>query len=215
VSTRNREKRIRNQETRISAQEAAERRAKLRRWEIACGGIVLALLVAIVFIVSSDDDEKKKTTTTTTSTTAPGETTTTKVLNSAAGEPCVEFSDTLPKGAPAVPVKAGPPPKTLVKEDLEVGDGAVVKPGATVEADYIGVSCSTGKIFDTSYPSGVPVEFPLSNVIPGWQEGIPGMRVGGVRLLVIPPDQAYGSTANGDIRPDETLWFVVSLKSTK
>ena len=113
-------------------------------------------------------------------------------------------------------MKVGTPPTTLVKEDLKVGNGAVVKPGATVTVDYIGVTCSTGKVFDSSYKTGKPVTFPLSGVIKGWTDGIPGMKVGGVRLLGIPPDQGYGSQGSPPtIAPDETLWFVVTVKSTK
>ena len=75
------------------------------------------------------------------------------------------------------------------------------------------MSCSTGKIFDTSYGK-TPATFPLDNVIPGWQQGIPGMKVGGTRLLGIPSDLAYGAQGYPpDIAPDETLWFVVELKN--
>jgi peptidylprolyl isomerase len=201
--------------------EEAKRRAKRRRWEIASGGVVLALIVAIVFVVRSGDDDKKSatpaTSTTSGATTTSGPTTSsTPAAGSVAGKPCVAVSGPLPSGAPEVPVKTGPPPTTLVKEDLKKGDGDVVKPGATVTVDYIGVSCSTGKIFDSSYKTGTPATFSLSQVIKGWTDGIPGMRVGGERLLGIPPDLGYGSAGSPpDIAPDETLWFVVSVKSTQ
>ena len=176
--------------------------------------MVLALVIAIAFVVRSNSDHKRATPTTT-STTSGGTTASTKPVGSVAGKPCVAFSDTLPAGAPTVPVKTGPPPTTLVKEDLKMGNGAVVKPGATVTVDYIGVSCSTGKIFDSSYKTGSPATFPLSRVIKGWTDGIPGMRVGGQRLLGIPSDQAYGPAGRSGIAPDEALWFVVSVKSAK
>ncbi|HEY5012404.1 MAG TPA: FKBP-type peptidyl-prolyl cis-trans isomerase [Acidimicrobiia bacterium] len=114
-----------------------------------------------------------------------------------------------------MPVQTGPPPTKLVTKDLKAGTGAVVKTGQTLSVDYIGVSCSTGKIFDSSYSRGQPASFPLSGVIPGWQQGIPGMRVGGERLLGIPPALAYGSTGQGGIAPGETLWFVVHVLSAK
>ena len=121
-----------------------------------------------------------------------------------------------PKGAPAVPVQTGPPPTKLVIKDLKVGTGAVVKASQTLTVDYIGVSCSTGKIFDSSYATGQPATFPLSGVIPGWQQGIPGMKVGGERLLGIPPALAYGKDGRApSIAPDETLWFVVHVLSAK
>jgi peptidylprolyl isomerase len=177
--------------------EEAKRRAKRRRWEIATGGVVLALVIAIGFVVRAGDDDKK---------TAKKSTT----------KGCVSVRDPLPKGAPKVPVRIGAPPTKLVKEDLKVGNGAVVKPGATVTVDYIGVACSTGKIFDSSYKTGAPATFPLSGVIKGWTDGIPGMKVGGRRLLGIPADQAYGATGSPPlIGPNEPLWFVVSVKATK
>ena len=136
--------------------------------------------------------------------------------SSAAGKPCVALEDPLPPGAPTVPVELGPPPTQLVTRDLRPGTGPAVAAGQTLTVNYIGVSCSTGKIFDSSYKGGKPVSFPLSGVIPGWQKGIPGMRVGGRRLLAIPPGDAYGdSPASSEIAPGETLWFVVDLLDVK
>ncbi|MCA1692546.1 MAG: FKBP-type peptidyl-prolyl cis-trans isomerase [Actinobacteria bacterium] len=113
-------------------------------------------------------------------------------------------------------MKTGPPPTALVKEDLKVGDGAEVSPGATITVQYIGVACSTGKIFDSSYSRNQPATFPLSNVIKGWQDGIPGMKVGGQRLLGIPGAQAYGPQGRPpSIAPDEALWFVVEVTEVK
>ena len=115
-----------------------------------------------------------------------------------------------------MPVDVGPPPTALVKKDLTVGTGAVVAAGATLSVDYIGVACSTGKIFDSSYSRGQPASFGLDGVIVGWKDGLPGMKVGGTRLLAIPPGQAYGSAGSPpDIAPDETLWFVVHVISAK
>ena len=99
-------------------------------------------------------------------------------------------------------------------EDLTPGTGAEVAASSTVTVDYIGVACSTGKIFDASYASGQPATFPLSGVIPGWSQGLVGMKVGGKRLLGIPSDLAYGPDGYPPaIAPDEALWFVVELKS--
>ena len=74
-----------------------------------------------------------------------------------------------------------------MKVDLQKGTGPVVTPAATVTVDYIGVACSTGRIFDSSYQQNQSFTTTLSDVVPGWQQGIPGMRVGGSRLLGIPP----------------------------
>ncbi|MCU0270013.1 MAG: FKBP-type peptidyl-prolyl cis-trans isomerase [Acidimicrobiales bacterium] len=107
----------------------------------------------------------------------------------------------------------GEPPTELVVEDLVEGDGAEATEGATVTAHYVGVACSTGEQFDSSWDRGAPTEFPLDGVIPGWQEGIPGMQVGGRRLLVIPPELAYGEDPppGSGLAPGETLVFVVDL----
>ncbi len=163
----------------------------------------MAIVIALVLLmVGGGLGKKSSTTTSTSSTTSPSTSTssTTPPLKSVTGKPCLALSDPLPKGAPAVPVQTGPPPTKLVTKDLKAGTGAVVKTGQTLSVDYIGVSCSTGKIFDSSYSRGQPASFPLSGVIPGWQQGIPGMRVGGERLLGIPPALAYGSTGQGGHR---------------
>ena len=148
------------------------------------------------------------------SSTSAGPTTTTVFAQTAAQKPCVALVDPLPAGAPNVPVKVGPAPTTLVIEDLKPGTGADVKATSNVTVDYIGVACSTGKIFDSSYSRGQPATFPLNGVIKGWSEGLVGMKVGGQRLLGIPSDLAYGASGQGaDIGPNEALWFVVDMKS--
>ena len=211
MSSANRQRRQQNRVTRKLAEEEHLRRTKRQRIVFGVGGLLLALVVALVLVVrpwKGGSDSAASTTTTL------GPTTT--ALPSAAGKPCVAVSDPLPSGAPAVPVKVGPPPSALVKQDLKVGTGAVVQPGATVTVDYVGVACSTGKIFDSSYTSGQPITTPLSGVVKGWQEGIPGMRVGGTRLLGLPPALAYGSASPGaGIAPNETLWFLVQMRDTK
>jgi peptidylprolyl isomerase len=211
VSSANRQRRQQNRETRKLAAEEHLRRTKRQRIVFAVGGLVLAIVVALVLVVrpwkGGSDSAASTTTTLGPSTTE---------LPSAAGKPCVAVSSPLPKGAPAVPVKVGPPPTQLVKQDLTVGTGAVVEPGSTIGADYIGVACSTGKIFDSSYSRNQPITTSLADVVQGWQQGIPGMRVGGTRLLGLPPALAYGSASppNSGIAPNETLWFVVHVNST-
>ena len=196
-------------EARRAAEAAAARRRLLRRRATALGIGVVALIAVVAFTSSGGDDGESQVSTGST-TTAPGET------GSAAGKPCVPVTDPLPAGAPAVPVPAGAPPTRLVTEDLKAGTGPTVAAGATVTVNYIGVSCSTGKIFDSSYAVNQPATFPLSGVIKGWQDGIPGMNVGGQRLLGIPPAQGYGAAGQPPtIAPDETLWFVVEVLDTK
>lgn len=147
-------------------------------------------------------------------------TTTTPVADtpaSAKDKPCVAVADPLPAGSPEVPVEVGPAPTQLVVKDLTPGTGAAATASSTVTVDYIGVSCSTGKIFDESYSRGQTATFPLDQVIPGWSQGLVGMKVGGTRLLGIPAELAYGSTPppGSGIAPDEALWFVVQMKSVQ
>lgn len=198
-----------------AAIEAARRRKNRKRLGAALGLGVLVIAIVGAAAFTGGSSSSSTTTTvnpnaslvsSTTGTTAPA-------LPSAAGLPCVAVSDPLPAGAPDVPVKVGPPPTALVSEDLKVGDGAAVTAANTLSVNYIGVACSTGKIFDSSYSRGQPASFPLSNVIQGWQQGLPGMKVGGQRLLGIPPAMAYGSNPPPSIAPDETLWFVVDVIS--
>lgn len=132
----------------------------------------------------------------------------------AAGKPCVALADELPAGAPAVDVPIGPPPTSLKITDITTGTGPAVTAADTVTVNYIGVSCSTGAIFDESYSRRQPATFGLDQVIAGWTEGLQGMQAGGARRLVIPPDMGYGSSGQGaKIGPDETLVFVVELLS--
>jgi len=117
---------------------------------------------------------------------------------------------------PTVTVPSGPAPTTLQKQDLIVGTGAEAAAGKKVSVQYVGVSYSTGKQFDASWDRGQPFSFTLGegDVIKGWDQGVPGMKVGGRRQLVIPPDLAYGPAgAPPDIGPNETLVFVVDLLS--
>jgi len=157
------------------------------------------------------------TTTAATTSTSTSTSTTAPALESALGKPCVALDDTLPAGAPEVPVPVGDPPPSLTTDDLVVGSGTPAAVGDQITVNYIGVSCSTGKIFDSSYTRGQPATFPLQEggLIEGWVTGIPGMQPGGRRVLVVPPSVGYGSTGNGTIAPDETLVFVVDLVSAE
>jgi peptidylprolyl isomerase len=115
---------------------------------------------------------------------------------------------------PTVTVPKGPPPKVLVTKDEIKGTGAIAKAGSTVTVNYVGVLYSNGKEFDSSWKRNMTFSTPLTNgsVIPGWVQGIPGMRVGGRRELIIPPDLAYGKTGSPPAIPaNATLIFVVDL----
>ncbi len=114
---------------------------------------------------------------------------------------------------PTITVPDGAPPCKLVIEDIHVGDGAEVKAGDTVTVQYVGVLWSDHKQFDASWDHGGQITFPLSGVVPGWQQGIPGMKEGGRRELIIPPALGYGEAGSpqGGIGPNETLVFIVDL----
>jgi peptidylprolyl isomerase len=115
---------------------------------------------------------------------------------------------------PTVAKPKGKAPERLVKKDLRKGSGAVAEPGQVVQVQYVGVSFKTGKQFDASWDRGEAFAFQLGagQVIPGWDDGIPGMKVGGRRRLTIPPEQAYGAEGSPPaIGPNETLVFVVDL----
>jgi peptidylprolyl isomerase len=111
--------------------------------------------------------------------------------------------------APTIGAPTGTAPTTLVTKDIIVGSGAEALPTSTMTVHYTLMAWSTGKVVESSWTSGSPATFPLANVIVGWQQGIPGMKVGGRRLLVIPPDLGYGAQGGGPIGPNETLIFVV------
>lgn len=112
---------------------------------------------------------------------------------------------------PEVEFPDGPPPGELVISDVVVGEGAEAAPGAAVTVHYVGVEYDTGEEFDSSWNRGESIEFPLRGLIQGWQDGIPGMRVGGRRQLVIPPEQAYGPAGGGHRLSGKTLIFVIDL----
>ena len=116
---------------------------------------------------------------------------------------------------PEVEVPDGPAPKELVVEDLVEGTGPEAKAGDTVTVDYVGVLYDDGEQFDASWDSGQPFTFELGagNVIEGWDQGVEGMKVGGRRQLIIPPNLAYGTEgAPPTIPANATLVFVVDLK---
>jgi peptidylprolyl isomerase len=118
------------------------------------------------------------------------------------------------KTKPKVKVPSGAPPKQLETKELEEGSGTEAKAGDEVTVQYVGVDYKNGKEFDSSWSRNEPFPFTLGagQVIPGWEQGVEGMKVGGRRELVIPPELAYGEEGRPPaIPPNETLVFVIDL----
>ena len=119
---------------------------------------------------------------------------------------------------PEIDFPEGDAPADLVIEDVIEGDGQEAGAGDTISAHYVGVAHSTGEEFDSSWSRGAPLDFRLGvgMVIPGWDKGIEGMKVGGRRKLTIPAHLAYGDRGAGAvIKPGETLIFVVDLDDVR
>lgn len=157
----------------------------MKRDQLIFVGVLLAgaVIAAIIVLATGGDDESASTSTST---------------------------DT----KPTVEVPEGEPPKELEIEDITEGEGAEAQPGDTVSVQYVGVNYSDGSEFDASWDRGEPFEFQLGagGVIPGWDEGVVGMKEGGRRQLVIPPELGYGRQGQPpDIPPNETLVFVIDL----
>ena len=115
---------------------------------------------------------------------------------------------------PDVAIPDGAPPSDLQVDDLTVGEGPDATAGSKVDVHYVGIAWSDGRQFDASWDRGDTFSFTLGagQVIPGWDQGVAGMKVGGRRRLTIPPSLGYGDRgAGGAIKGGETLVFVVDL----
>lgn len=162
--------------------------------------LALIACAALAFAGCGDDDD---------STTESTETTT--AAESPSGD---ESSSGGEKTKPTVTVPEGAPPKQLEIKDIETGSGAEAKSGDQVTVQYLGVGYDSGEEFDSSWSRSEPFAFGLGSgmVIPGWEQGIEGMKVGGRRELIIPSNLAYGPAGSPPaIGPNETLIFVVDL----
>jgi len=170
--------------------------------------VVLSSLALAACGSSNDDSSSAATPAPTTAAATPADTPTETATPTASAD----ASGTAKK--PVVHVPHGKPPTHLVIKDLKKGTGPKAKVGDNVTVQYVGVLYSNGKQFDASWDRGQPFSFPLGGgqVIPGWDKGVVGMRVGGRRELIIPPDDGYGEQgAAGTIPPNATLIFVVDL----
>jgi peptidylprolyl isomerase len=181
----------------------------MRRYQLLTLPLLLAALAFSACGSSDEPSDEAAATATAEATEAP-----TTAPQSAAPGAAVKVTGKLGE-KPEVEVTGGDPPPALVSKDIKKGKGAKAKAGDTVSVQYVGVLYKDGAPFDNSWDRGAqPFEFPLGAgmVIPGWDQGVEGMQVGGRRVLTIPPDLAYGPGGSGPIGPNETLVFVVDLE---
>ena len=190
---------------RMEAERRAAQRAARRR-RIITGGVVAVLVIALLVLISAfggDDGGEEET-----EDAAAGTTTTESTPSTTAPE------------KPEITIPEGPPPPTLQTTDLVVGEGEEAQTGDTLTAHYVGKLYATGEEFDSSYeprePDGPvePIEVQLTpgGIIEGWVQGLVGVREGGRRQLVIPPDLGYGEQGQPpDIPADSTLVFVIDV----
>jgi peptidylprolyl isomerase len=177
----------------------------------------IALLAVAAVGVGACGDDKGDTASTTAepaaAASAPATTTSTSTTTTPAKTSgSLDISKNL-SSKPKIPKPSGDPPTELVVKDIVAGKGRAAKAGDNVVVHYVGVLFSTGEQFDSSWDSGKPFTFVLGQggVIAGWDQGVEGMKIGGRRLLIIPPDLAYGAQGQGPIGPDETLVFAIDL----
>ena len=172
----------------------------------------LAVAASALALLAAGCGDDKKETTTSAQEPAAAETAT----PDATEVPTANLKDT--KTKPVIGKPSGDPPTELVKDDIVVGKGKKAKKGSNITVQYVGASFSTGEEFDASWDRGEPFQFELGagTVIPGWDEGVVGMKKGGRRKLTIPPAQAYGPQGQPPaIGPNETLVFVIDLEEIK
>ena len=175
--------------------------------------IFLACLALVVAGCGSSDD----------SSTGSGESTATSTESSEkspaeSGGSAEKQSSGGEKTKPKVTVPSGPPPKQLEIKEIEKGTGATAKAGDEALVQYVGVGYESEEEFDSSWSHNEPLPLKLGagGVIPGWEQGIEGMKVGGRRELIIPPNLAYGPEGRPPvIGPNETLIFVIDLLAVR
>jgi FKBP-type peptidyl-prolyl cis-trans isomerase len=201
-------------QARRAAELAAARKQQRTRRVVRIAIVaVIAVAMAFAFSIFGGDDDKKTDSAASTTTTEASTTSVAPVEPPTCADGDGTNTDLTQK--PTVPVPAEPATE-LTCRDLVVGDGQEVAAADTITVQYVGVSQSTGKEFDSSWKRGEPATFSLAEVIPGWTQGITGMKVGGRRLLTIPGDLAYGAQGRPpDIGPNETLVFIVDVTDAK
>jgi FKBP-type peptidyl-prolyl cis-trans isomerase len=228
ATSRKRERELARRRFERRRQQELARRARAKRRNTILGSVLAtAVVLAVVGVVIASlagGSTKKKTSVDAAATATPSASTPSSASTSpppAAPTHCAKISPDPPaKGQPTIPQVTGKAPTKLVVKDVKKGHGRAAQKGDTLSVTYIGVACSTGKVFDASYKHGntpFPVK-PLgtAQVIQGWNQGLIGMKAGGVRELVIPASLGYGTQGSPPtIKGNETLIFLVTAKSVK
>jgi peptidylprolyl isomerase len=228
ATSRRRERELARRRHERRRQRELERRAKAKKrssWAGAAIGTAAVLAVGIYLIVhfaGGGSSKKPDAATSPAAASSPSATPTPTATAAAAKAPvkCAKISpNPTAKGQPTIPQPTGKLSKKLVIKDVKKGHGPAAKAGDSLSVTYIGVSCDTGKLFDATYKDGgKPFTVkPLGTaaVITGWNKGLIGVKAGGVRELVIPASEAYGTQGSGAIAPNDTLVFLVTVKSVK
>ena len=164
---------------------------------VALGGFLAAFAVVVVVVIVSGVGGKDSTS-----------------IGPDCGDDSSISTDT--STAPEIEAPDDPAPTDLECTDIVVGDGATAEQGDQLTLQYVGANYEDGKVFDSSWKNGqpLPVTLGAGGVIPGFDQGLEGMKVGGRRELILPPDLGYGSQGSPPtIKPNETLIFVVDLLS--
>jgi peptidylprolyl isomerase len=182
--------------------------------------LLIALAALSIGLAACGDDDTSDSASTGTESSeaaAPADTTSTETTPTETSSDTAAISKNTKK-KPVIPQPKGDPPTELVSKDIVKGKGKTAKDGDNVSVQYAGVAYSTGAEFDASWNRGEPFTFTLGsgNVIPGWDQGVKGMKQGGRRELIIPPDLAYGAAGSPPaIGPNETLVFVIDLEKVE
>lgn len=223
ATSRRRERELARRRFERRRQAELERRAHAKRRNTIVGAVTGTIAVIVVLVIvgisvfgGSDNKPKPKAD----PSVSPSATATDAANSTPAPKRCKKVTPNPPlKGAPHVPDVTGKAPTKLVTKDIKVGHGPAAKNGDDLEVYYTGVSCATGKLFDSSYKSSPVQPLPVTGLgsgglIEGFAKGLVGMKKGGERELVIPASLGYASQpTSAPTFPNDTLIFVVSIKS--
>jgi peptidylprolyl isomerase len=228
ATSRRRERELARRRYERRRQAEIERRAHAKRRNTIVGAIsgtavVVAVLLILTFTVFTGGGSGKKGAAAGSAVSPGASASTSSTPTPAAPKTCATIKPNPPtKGSPDLPQVTGALTDKLVTKDIKVGHGPAAKTGATVSVLYTGVSCDTGKVFDASWLHPPLKPFPVSplgsaSVIPGWNQGLIGIKAGGTRELIIPAALGYGTAGqpSAGIEPNDTLVFLVEAKSVK